>query len=41
MKQYTVINNKTGKQYNYSLLAWNIAWALAFIAGTLLGIFLF
>jgi len=41
MKRYTVINNKTGYENDYSWLAWNIAWALVFIFGMITGVTLF
>ena len=41
MKKYTVINNETGKEYNYSRLSWDLAWVLVFIFGMITGACLF
>ena len=41
MKKYTVINNKTGYENDYSSLTWNIAWGLVFIFGMITGAMLF
>lgn len=41
MKQYKVINKKTGYENSYSWLAWNIAWVLVFIFGMITGSILF
>lgn len=37
MKQYTVINNKTGYTKSYSWWQWNGAWWLVFIFGVITG----